>query len=213
MRPPSTLPRGSAIVILSMVCAVAQLDRRAGFGGPALAVLQRDEAALARRHRVAAGRQLLDLESALRVGGGDAAFARVRRRHAHLRAPDRRAVVGGDDLPRIIAVPLGASARCGCARRPLPAPAGPAGAGAPARPPRRRAHTTTATSSCTRRAKHRRPDRSTLDSHGTSVDSLMSTAFVSPSLSENDLASSRARVRNSGSPPCPCSRFCTAMIR
>ena len=68
---------------------VGQLDRRTGFGRPALTELQRDEPALACRHRVAAGGQLADLESALRVGGGDAAFARVRRHHAHLRAADR----------------------------------------------------------------------------------------------------------------------------
>ena len=71
MRPPSTLPRGNAIDSLSSVCpspssiGVPDSDR------PALSVLQRHESALAGGHRVAAGGQFLDLEAALRVGGGD----------------------------------------------------------------------------------------------------------------------------------------------
>ena len=141
------------------------------------------------------------------------AFARLGRRHAHLRAPNRRAVVGGDDLA---AKNRRASRRIGAqrlrAQRPLPA-ARRAGAlpggrlAPPGAPP----------CAQTPSASHDVDDRSAAASepvtHGTSLDSLMSTALVSPSFSENGLASSLRARQELRIAALARSRFCTAMIR
>ena len=87
---------------------VDQLDRAARLAGTALTVLETKVAGPRGRDAVAAPRQILELEHALRGRADRARFAEVRRRQADLHAAYRLAGIGRHDLALDRAVPFAA---------------------------------------------------------------------------------------------------------
>jgi hypothetical protein len=78
---------------------LGKLERRARLQRPALAVREADETGLRRRERVAARRQVGEVERAVFVGQRAAPAGQLRRRDEDARPLDRAAGVGGEDPP------------------------------------------------------------------------------------------------------------------
>ena len=78
---------------------VGELERCAGLQRPPLAVRERHETRLRHRQRVAAGRQLGEIEHAAVVGQHAASSGELDRRREHPCPLDRPAVVGRDHAP------------------------------------------------------------------------------------------------------------------
>ena len=100
---------------------VENLERLARFERPRLPVLQPDVTAFACIERVSAGRKILELVGALRVGRGEALLAKLRRKRADLRLAQRLTAVGREHVP---ANPGGPGLRAACRAQGIPGPPG-----------------------------------------------------------------------------------------